>query len=103
MPMLFVVCHECRTDFPSGIAPVASTPGGVLLIDVLERCPKCGDTSSYNTHEFHFAGPVPATPPPDGVSVPPMNAAALARSGEDHSATPSADAPQGAQPATTVP
>jgi hypothetical protein len=99
MPMLFVECHRCQAEFPSGVAPVAEAPGGVLLVNVLARCPECGDTSPYNTHEFHFAGPTPVTPPPDGVSVPPANSVALARSNEDHSSTPSVDAPRGNPPA----
>jgi hypothetical protein len=98
MPMLFVACHACHSEFPSGVAPVAETPGGVLLMNVLMRCPSCGDLGPYNTHEFHFAGPPPPTPPPDGVSVPPGNTVALQRSKEDHSATPSEDAPPGAPP-----
>jgi hypothetical protein len=99
MPMLFVECHACHAEFPSGVAPVADAPGGVLLLNVLERCPQCGDVSPYNTHEFHFAGPAPVTPPPEGVSVPPANSSALARSQEDHGASPSPDAPQGERPA----
>jgi len=93
MPMLFVECRACHADFPSGVAPVAETPGGVLLLNVLMKCPQCGDLSPYNTHEFHFQGPAPVTLPPTGVSVPPSNSAALSRSNEDHSATPSGDAP----------
>ncbi len=100
MPMLFVRCHECETEFPSGIAPTSGAPGGVLLVGVLARCPRCGNTSPYSTHEFYFAGPAPITPPPDGVSVPPANSVALQRSHEDHSATPSEDAPQGETPAS---
>ena len=100
MPMLFVECHGCRAVFPSGIAPVADVPGGVLLTNVLEKCPRCGNLSPYNTHEFHFAGPAPIAPPPVGVSVPPGNAEALARSHADHSPTPSVDAPQGEPPAS---
>ena len=98
MPMLFVQCHACHTEFPSGVAPVDGAPGGVQLINVLERCPSCGDTTPYNTHEFHFAGPAPSTPLPSGVSVPPTNPEALARSKEDHGPTPSVDAPTGVAP-----
>ena len=98
MPMLFVACHACHQEFSTGVAPVASTPGGVLLMNVLERCPACGDLGPYNTHEFHFAGPVPAAPPPEGVSVPPGNAVALERSNQDHSDARSEDAPEGARP-----
>src|SRR5579859_1504785 len=93
MPMLFVECHACHEEFSSGIAPVASAPGGILLMNVLERCPECGDLGAYNTHEFHFAGPTPASPPPEGVSVPPGNRVALERSNEDHGSRPSEDAP----------
>jgi hypothetical protein len=95
MPMLFVECHECHAEFPSGVAPVGETPGGVLLVNVLMKCPQCGGVTPYNTHEFHFMGPAPVTMPPSGVSVPPSNSAALARSNEDHGATPSEDAPIG--------
>jgi hypothetical protein len=102
MPMLFVKCHACHAEFPSGVAPVADAPGGVLLLNVLERCPQCGDVGPYNTHEFHFAGPAPIAPPPIGVSVPPTNSEALARSNEDHSATPSVDAPQDAPAGSTA-
>jgi hypothetical protein len=102
MPMLFVRCHACQIDFPSGIAPVADVPGGVLLVNVLERCPACGDLTPYSTHEFHFAGPAPVTLPPSGVSVPPSNEVALARSKEDHGAARSEDAPQGERPAGTT-
>jgi hypothetical protein len=101
MPMLFVRCRACRTEFASGIAPVSGIPGGVALFNVLEKCPSCGEIGAYNTHEFHFAGPVPADDVPGGVSVPPSNTEALERSYEDHSQTPSADAPTGEPPART--
>ncbi|MCI4360785.1 MAG: hypothetical protein L3J91_03705 [Thermoplasmata archaeon] len=100
--MLFVECHRCQTEFPSGVAPVSESPGGVLLVNVLERCPNCQDLGSYNTHEFHFAGPTPIAPPPAGVSVPPSNPEALARSKEDHGESPSVDAPQGERPPPAV-
>jgi hypothetical protein len=99
MPMLFVECHACGTEFASGIAPSVDTPGGVALFNVLEKCPKCGDISPYNTHEFRLPGPAPVTPPPGGVSVPPANTEALERSNEDHSDTPAVDAPEGEPPA----
>lgn len=98
MPMLFVECHACHQSFASGVAPVAAAPGGVLLINVLERCPACGDLGPYNTHEFRFLAPSPPSPPPEGVSVPPGNAVALERSNEDHSSSPSVDAPHGERP-----
>ena len=98
MPMLFVECHACHSEFASGIAPGAGVPGGVMLVNVLQRCPECGDLGPYNTHEYHFAGPSPAAPPPDGVSVPPANTVALERSRQDHGAAPSVDAPQGEPP-----
>ncbi len=98
MPMLFVECHACRNEFASGIAPSTANPGGVALINVLEKCPRCGDISAYNTHEFRFPGAAPITAPPGGVSVPPVNSVALERSNQDHSATPTVDAPAGEPP-----
>ena len=52
--MLFVRCHRCDQPFPSGIAPSTSTPGGVEILNVLERCPSCSDEGLYNTHEYFF-------------------------------------------------
>ncbi len=99
MPMLFVNCHSCQEEFASGIAPTEAAPGGVALFNVLEKCPTCGTISPYNTHEFHYLGDAPVTVPPGGVSVPPGNTVALERSKEDHSSTPSEDAPKGESPA----
>ena len=98
MPMLFVQCRSCRTEFPSGVAPVSGTPGGVELLNVLARCPKCGNVSGYNTMDFHFPGPVDA-PTEGGVAVPPSATEALERSQQDHSPEASLDAPTGAAPA----
>ena len=69
MPMLFVKCPKCGQPFPSGVAPTAGTPGGVALLEVLERCPSCAAEGRYNTPEYFFpeiAGPTsesPVTPP----------------------------------------
>ena len=101
MPMLFVQCRSCRTEFPSGVAPTSGA-GGVELINVLARCPKCGNVSGYNTMDFHFPGPVDA-PTEGGVSVPPSATEALERSQQDHSAEASMDAPPGAAPPGSPP
>ena|SRR5271170_1983738 len=102
MPMLFVQCRACRTEFASGIAPASGTEGGVALFNVLEKCPSCGDVGAYNTPDFHFPGATPTDESPGGVSVPPSNTEALERSYEDHSQGRSSDAPAGETPSRTT-
>lgn len=54
MPTLFVRCHRCGREFPSGIAPTDGELGRVELLGVLHRCPHCRDLSRYDTPEYYF-------------------------------------------------
>jgi hypothetical protein len=54
MPTLFVKCHACGHEFPSGVAHDVSEVGKVQLLGLLMRCPKCRSESRYVTHEFYF-------------------------------------------------
>jgi hypothetical protein len=60
MAMLFVRCHACHEPFPTGIAHDQSARGDLELLNVLEKCPRCGQTSRYATHEFYFPPNEPA-------------------------------------------
>lgn len=54
MPTLFVKCHACGHEFPSGVAYDLSEDGKVQFFGLLMRCPKCRGEGRYSTHEFHF-------------------------------------------------
>jgi hypothetical protein len=54
MPTLFVTCHGCGKEYPSGIAHDETLVGKVQMFGVLMRCPTCKHESRYDTHEFHF-------------------------------------------------
>lgn len=54
MPTLFVKCHACGHEFPSGVAHDVSEAGKVQFFGLLMRCPKCHSETRYSTHEFYF-------------------------------------------------
>ncbi|MFZ0830316.1 MAG: hypothetical protein WCB18_02455 [Thermoplasmata archaeon] len=61
MPSLFVTCHRCRFEFPTGIA-ITGPIGTLSVFGLRHRCPRCGSEGAYYTQEYHF---------PDGFRTPP--------------------------------
>ena len=54
MPSLFVRCHSCSEEFPSGIA-VSSEEAlhGVAMNGLRHKCPKCGAEGQYFTGDYY--------------------------------------------------
>jgi len=53
MPSLFVTCHRCRFEFPSGIA-LTGPLETLSVFGIRHRCPRCGSEAGYFTPEYHF-------------------------------------------------
>ena len=54
MPALFVTCHRCHFEFPSGFA-LTGPLGTLSVFGVRHRCPRCGTEAGYYTPEYHLA------------------------------------------------
>ena len=61
MPTLFLKCRSCAKPFPSGIAVTEETAlHAVQMNGMRHKCPNCGETGTYFTHDYFV---------PDGIEI----------------------------------
>jgi DNA-directed RNA polymerase subunit RPC12/RpoP len=54
VPALFVECHRCGREFPSGVTLSEDGIRGYLNDGAIRRCPHCGTVDPYFTAEHRL-------------------------------------------------
>jgi len=63
VPALFVECHACRREFPTGVTLNEQGIRGYLNDGVVLRCPHCGIADPYFTSEHRLPRSPNSEPP----------------------------------------